>query len=78
MESFLMVGTDQVQRFRFTNTGPETAYRLASNYSDFKAEDGLTLPRTIAISRPEADFLFATNSVKIGIGLDDSIFKSKE
>lgn len=74
-ETFLLVRMDQVQRFRWNKSDPEVAYAVKSYFRDYKDQDGLKLPRVIAVSRTEGELLFNVSKIQPDAKIDDSVFQ---
>ncbi len=74
-ETFLLVRMDQVQRFRWTKSDPEVEYAVKSYFKDYKDQDGLKLPRMIAITRSDGDLLFNVSKIQPNAKIDDSVFQ---
>ncbi len=74
-ETFLLVRVDQVERFRRTKEGPESARIVQSYFSDYREIDGLRLPRAVRISRPQAEFELKIAKFEPNVNVDDSVFQ---
>jgi hypothetical protein len=74
-ESFLLVRTDQIQRFRRSRNGPDNLYKVESYFRDYRAQGGVKLPRVIAIPRNEGELVFELSKVKPGEVISASVFQ---
>ena len=74
-ETFLLVRTDQIQRFRMNDQGPERVYVVKSYFRDYRTEGGIKLPQVIAIATTEGEFVFRLGKVKAGEKIPDSVFQ---
>jgi hypothetical protein len=74
-ETFLLVRTDQIQRFRMNNREPEVAYAVVSYFRNYRTEREIKLPQVIAFPRNEGELVFDLTRVKQGTVIPDSIFQ---
>jgi hypothetical protein len=74
-ETFLLVRTDQIQRFRTSRNGPDNVYKVESYFRDYRAQGSVKLPMVIAIPRSEGDLVFEVSKVKQGDAVADSVFQ---
>ena len=74
-ETFLLVRTDQIQRFRINNTNPEVAYAVVSYFRNYRTQGEIKLPQVIAFQRDEGELVFELTKVKQGTVIPDSVFR---
>ena len=74
-ETFLLVRTDQIQRFRVNNQGRERVYAVKSYFRDYRMQGNIKLPQVIAIPTSEAELIFAVGKVKLGGAVAGSAFQ---
>ncbi|HKD81455.1 MAG TPA: hypothetical protein VKH81_17310 [Candidatus Angelobacter sp.] len=74
-ETFLLVGMDQVQRFRGKDNEAAVVYRVRSIFRNYRDQDGLKLPRVIAVKMGRDDLLFGVTKIQPNAKIDDSVFR---
>ncbi len=74
-ETFLLVRTDQVQRFRMNEKEREAVYKIETYFRDYRIQGAIKLPRVIAIPRTQGELVFELSKVKPGEVISDSIFQ---
>jgi len=74
-ETFLMVGMDQVQRFRQSKDDPEIVYRIRSFFREYRNHDGLKLPQVISVRTGVHDLLFQITKIEPNAKIDNSVFQ---
>lgn len=74
-ETFLLVRIDQVERFRRTKNGQESARIVESYFSNYKESGGLRLPCVVRISRPQVEFELKIGKLEPNVTIDDPVFQ---
>jgi hypothetical protein len=74
-ETFLLVRTDQIQRFQTNKKEPEVVYRVESFFRNYRPQGAIKLPMVIAIPRSEGELVFEVSKVKLGGAIADSVFQ---
>lgn len=74
-ETFLLVRTDQIQRFRMNNKDPEVAYVVVSYFRNYRTQGEIKLPQVIAFPRNDGELVFDLTKVKQGGVIPDSVFQ---
>jgi outer membrane lipoprotein-sorting protein len=73
-ESFLLVRMEMTQRFRSEENGPDKAYRVDTDFDDYRVSENLRLPRLLTTSSQRGSLEFRVESVKLNVSIDDSKF----
>lgn len=74
-ETFLLVGMDQVLRFRRSKDGSEAVYRARSFFRNYRDQDGLKLPRVVAVKKSWGELLFGVTKIQPDPKIDESVFQ---
>jgi hypothetical protein len=74
-ETYLLVRTDQLQRFRMDDQGPERVYAVKSYFRNYRTEGAIKLPAVVAISVDEGELALKLGTVKQGNVISDSVFQ---
>jgi len=74
-ETFLLVRTDQIQRFRMNEKEREAVYKIETYFRDYRTQGAIKLPRVIVIPRTQGELAFELSKVKLGGVIPDSVFQ---
>lgn len=74
-ETFLISQMEMAQRLKSTDGGPDGAYKVYTEFEDYRATDGLRVPRLVTGTSEQGSLQFRIQKIRTNVPVDDSSFQ---
>jgi hypothetical protein len=66
---------EMAQRLKSTDGGPDGAYKVYTEFEDYRATDGLRFPRLVTGASEQGNLEFRIQKIRTNVPVEDSTFQ---